>query len=48
LSILISFTVNEKKAISDPENKNDNTKSINKIKARMVVEAGVMDIIVGN
>jgi hypothetical protein len=46
--MLISFNVNEKNAISDPENKKDNTKSTNKIKTRMVVEAGEMAIIVIN
>jgi hypothetical protein len=43
----MSFSVNEKNAISDPEKRKDKTKSTNKIKNRMVlVDAGVMAIIV--
>ena len=48
LSILISLIVNEKNAISDPEKRNDKTKSTNKIKTRKVVAAGVMAKIVSN
>ena len=49
LSILISFNVNEKNAISDPEKRKDKTKSTNNIKKSMVVvDAGVMAIIISN
>jgi hypothetical protein len=45
---LISFKLNEKNAISDPEKRKDKTKSTTKIEARMVVAAGVMAKIVSN
>jgi len=45
----MSFSVNEKNAISDPEKRKDNTKSISNTKNRIVeVDAGVMAIIVSN
>ena len=49
LSIFISFSVNEKNAISDPAKRKDKTKSTSNIKKRIVVvDAGVMAIIVSN
>lgn len=48
-SILMSFRVNEKKDISEPEKRKDKAKSTNSIKDRMVVaDAGVTAIIVSN
>jgi hypothetical protein len=47
-SILISFMVNEKNAISEPEKRNDKTKSTSKTKTRMVVSADVIARIVSN
>jgi hypothetical protein len=48
LSMLMSFSVNEKKAISEPENRKDKTKSTNNIKTRIEVPAGVLVIIWSN
>jgi len=45
----MSFSVNEKNAISDPAKRKDKTKSTSNIKKRfVVVDAGVMAIIVSN
>jgi hypothetical protein len=47
--MLISFRVNEKNAISEPEKRKDKTKSTNSIKDSIVLaDAGIMAIIVIN
>jgi hypothetical protein len=48
LSILMSFSVREKNAISAPEKRKDNTKSTTNTKTKMVVSAEVMANIVSN
>ena len=47
-SMLMSFSVNEKNAISEPEKRKDKTKRTNRIKTRMEVAAGVLVIIWSN
>jgi hypothetical protein len=44
----MSFRVNEKKAISEPENRKDKTKRTNNINTRIEVAAGVLVIIWSN
>lgn len=44
----MSFSVNEKNAISEPEKRKDKTKRTNRIKTRMEVAAGVLVIIWSN
>jgi hypothetical protein len=48
LSILMSFSVREKNAISAPEKRKDNTKSTTNTKTKMVVSAEVMANMVSN